>query len=46
MTDKFDKFKEALIALCEEHDVYIESDWIACGWPVSLRAVLMPTTIL
>ena len=28
MTAKFDKFKEALIALCEEHDVYIESDWI------------------
>ena len=28
MTAKFDKFKEALIALCEEHDVYIYSDWI------------------
>ena len=28
MTAKFDKFKEAFIALCKEHDVYIESDWI------------------
>lgn len=26
--DKSDTFKEALMALCKKHDVYIEYDWI------------------